>query len=398
MLNSLMNIILYGGLPLIFLLVLMEGNPIIGSFIPGQAIVIIVGFLLSTTHFINIYVLVFFIFLGAFLGDLIGFYMGRKLGISGLEKFGLDKNSKVYKSSSSFFKKFGGWSLILGREFNLTRAFIPFFAGIFKMSINKFLFLEFISSFIWSTLSIYLGYYFGVVIIAKIKFLFIFLGFLSIYLAILFYIYKSFKHFYIKNYILHKDYSIINIFIINFSLLIFIFLLFVKKWGFDYYLNESFSFIYFSNFYYFKFILSGEFLLFLVWCVFMYLIYKKNLNLILVLIWGSLISVLLSFSVSLLLKKLFDFFPFISIILLSQIVFYIFILIKYFVKNNKKVYFFNILLILFLFFGFLIKFSLTMDIYIVFVSFILSLIISEIVILLSHYKYISYELSSLIKK
>jgi len=266
------------------------------------------------------------------------------------------------------------------------------------MSINKFLFLEFISSFIWSTLSIYLGYYFGVVIIAKIKFLFIFLGFLSIYLAILFYIYKSFKHFYIKNYILHKDYSIINIFIINFSLLIFIFLLFVKKWGFDYYLNESFSFIYFSNFYYFKFILSGEFLLFLVWCVFMYLIYKKNLNLILVLIWGSLISVLLSFSVSLLLKKLFDFFPFISIILLSQIVFYIFILIKYFVKNNKKVYFFNILLILFLFFGFLIKFSLTMDIYIVFVSFILSLIISEIVILLSHYKYISYELSSLIKK
>ncbi len=389
MIDSFLNLILIGGIPLIFLLVFLEGNPFVGSFIPGQAIVIFVGFLEATSNFVNLFLLLLVIFSGAFLGDIFGYYLGKKLGLNGIEKFGLKKESRVFRSSSRFFKKFGPWSIILGREFNLTRAFIPFLAGVFDMKKSTFLIFSLISNLIWAGISIYLGYYFGIIIIDKIEFLMIFILFLLIYIGFIFIIYNSFKSFYMKNYLLYRDYALSNIIVISISSILLVLFLYIGKWGYIHTINNSISFLFFDFLYYFIFLLSPSFLLFLIWILFMYLVHKKSFKWIIILIWSSIITLLLSSIFFIIIKKWFNIELYISIILFVQIIFYSFLFFKIFLRSKKNKFIINSILILILILIILIKFSQTENIYLIIISFLISLIITEIIILLSHYKILS---------
>lgn len=397
MLDFFFNIILYWGLPLIFILLFFEGNPIIGSFIPGGAIVISLGFLQATSSFTNIYTLLFIVFLGGFLGDIMGYYLGRKFGVLGLEKFGLNNKSTIFTSSKRFFKKFGFYSIILGREFNLTRAFIPFFAAIFHMKVKNFVFLAFISNIIWACVNVYLGFYFGLIIIQKIELFFSFLIFVVLYFLFLFFIYKSFKNLYIKNYILFRDYAFSNILYLSFSLILLILFLFFKHLKLDLLFNNIFSFLLFPFMSHFSFLLSGKFLLFVLWLLFMFLIYSKRLNLLLILIWGSVISVLISLILFYILFHFFSIKFYISIVFISEFIFFLFFIFKSLFKIKNKILF-DFYFVFILSFMVLIKFEVTHNLYLVILSLIISVIISEIITLLSHYNIINSKLSSVINK
>ena len=285
MLEGFLNILLIGGLPLLFLLVLIEGNPFIGSFVPGQVLTILVGFMIATTNSFNLYITICVVFFGALFGDIIGYYIGKKYGYNGLKIFKLDKKSMIYKSSENFFKKFGVFSIILGREFNLTRAFMPFFAGIFKMDTKKFIFLAIISNLIWSLLSILLGFYFGIIVIDKLNLFFYFLVFLLIYSIIIRIIYRSFIEFNKKNDILHRYYGLRNIFGMFVLLISLILFLFYGKWGYKTLFNEQFVILFMPSLYYVGgVLLSKFFLFFLIWLLLMFLIYKKDFQMIILLI------------------------------------------------------------------------------------------------------------------
>ncbi len=382
-----------GGLPFLFLLVFLEGNPIIGSFIPGQVIVIFVGFLISTNNLFNLYYTLIFVFIGAFLGDIVGFFMGRRMGISGLKVVGLDSESKIYQSSYRFFKRYGAWSIVMGREFNLTRAFMPFFAGSFGMNIFKFLLFSFMSCLIWTLVSVGLGYYFGFVIVANFSFIMQFILFLIIYVVLIQFAYKNSKVFYAENKYIFTKYAMHNMLFMGFFFSIFVLSIFVFKWNWHLIFNDYFSILYFSSLYYFKFLFLKSVFMLLSLFIFLAFLYKREFKLAVVFAWSLVIMFFLSFLIFVFLKVRYDFVPYISIIFYILLVFYLWILLRVSVKNLKVYYFLNKILMVYMIFILFVKFSISVDFYNVFLSFVIGVLITEFVLILSHYRILDSVLS-----
>lgn len=388
MYDGFLELILKGGLPFLFFLIFFESSPFLGAFIPGQFILILLGFLISTTHVYSLEVAIIVVFLGAFLGDLFGFFFAKKYGIDGLKKLGVSQDSVIYRASSNFFKKFGSWSIILGREFNITRAFMPTLAGIFNMRPLKFIILAFISSAVWTVISIYLGYYFGILIIDKLNFILIFLGALIVYLVFVYYIYRSFINLYNENKEVITSYALSNIFYIIFLFLFFIALLLINGFGLTKWFNSYFDFIFLGKYViYFNFLFTSYFLILVsIFIVFTILFLLKDLKLLIIFIQGVFISSIftLIFDFLLILWAGVEVYP--SVITIVFYIFYIYYIFTHFVNCHKLKKKIEILMGVLLFIFFILKCSITENFYEVLISFIIAAIECELVLILLHYK------------
>jgi len=143
----------------IFIISLLESLVVIGLIVPGTVFLLFVGFLL-TKGFLNIPLIILMAFLGAILGDIISYFLGKK----GTRFF--KKGNRVLKIANlekgkSFFKRHGRKSIFLGRFTGPLRSLAPFIAGTFSMDFKKFLFWNILSGFLWSILYLFLGFSFG---------------------------------------------------------------------------------------------------------------------------------------------------------------------------------------------------------------------------------------------
>jgi membrane-associated protein len=112
-------------------------------------------------HF-NIVFLTFFVFLSAFLGGIVGYYIGEK--IEHLRTYAFLR--KILKQehidkAHVFFEKYGLSSMILSRFMPVVRTFLPIVAGIARMKYSDFLKYSFLGALIWSTSFTLGGYYLG---------------------------------------------------------------------------------------------------------------------------------------------------------------------------------------------------------------------------------------------
>lgn len=142
-----------------FLAAFLESLAIVGTFIPGAIIVIIFGFLSAEGYF-DIGDLIWFVALGAILGDVISYYLGTK------GKMFFKNENKLLRLShletgEEFFKKHGNKSIFFGRFIGPLRAIVPFVAGLSKMNIKIFLFWNITSGVLWAIIHVLIGYFFG---------------------------------------------------------------------------------------------------------------------------------------------------------------------------------------------------------------------------------------------
>lgn len=144
----------------IFLLVAaLESSTFVGIILPGSAIVVIAG-LLSAQGFFDIGDMIWFVAMGAIMGDNISYYLGRHA-----HQF-FKKENKIFKLShvkkgELFFQKHGNKSVFLGRFIGPIRSIVPFIAGLSQMNYWTFLFWNVTSAFIWSATTLGIGYFFG---------------------------------------------------------------------------------------------------------------------------------------------------------------------------------------------------------------------------------------------
>lgn len=388
MYDGFLELILKGGLPLLFILVFLESSPFLGAFIPGQFILILLGFIISTTHVYSLEVAILVVFLGAFLGDIFGFFFARKYGLEGLKRLGVSQDSRIYRASANFFKKFGSWSIILGREFNITRAFMPSLAGIFNMRPLKFIILAFISSAVWTILSIYLGYYFGILIIDKLNFILIFSGALIIYFIFVYYIYRSFIKLYDENKEVITSYALSNIFYIIFLFLFFVALMLINYFGLVQSFNNYFDFIFLGKFViYFNFLFSSYFLILIsIFLIFTILFLLKDLKLLIIFAQGVFISSILTLIFDFLLKFWAGIEVYPSVITIVFFIFYIYYIFTHFSNFQKLKKRLEIIMAGILIIFFILKCSITQNFYEVLISFIIAAIECELVLILLHYK------------
>ena len=160
--NHIEAIIVTGGYPFLFLAVILEGIPIIGTLVPGHVAVIAGGFL-ARVGILNIWWVLSIAITAAILGDFAGFMIGRKYGMSFIDKlrgYFFLKDSHIEKAHDLLVKHTAK-SMIIARFTPLTRAIMPFVVGTSETPVHKFWLYNIIGAVGWVGSSVLLGYVFG---------------------------------------------------------------------------------------------------------------------------------------------------------------------------------------------------------------------------------------------
>src|ERR1035437_5253201 len=159
------SIIRYGGIALLIFVIFAETGLMVGFFLPGDSLVFVAGLICGTEHQlmnINIITLATSLSLAAIIGNIAGYYFGKKIGPALFTK----DDNLIFKKryvdiTRSFYEKNGGKSLVLGRFLPIIRTFAPILAGVIKMEVKTFILYSIIGAILWiGSLSI-LGYYLG---------------------------------------------------------------------------------------------------------------------------------------------------------------------------------------------------------------------------------------------
>jgi membrane protein DedA with SNARE-associated domain len=139
-----------------------ETGAFIGLIAPGETVMLLGG-AVAGQGTINLYVLIALAWFCACAGDVVSFFLGRRLGREFLLKhgpkfgFGHDRLEQV----ESFFSRHGGKTIFLGRFVGFVRAFAPFIAGSSGMRFRQFFPYSVLGCGIWVSATVVIGYVFS---------------------------------------------------------------------------------------------------------------------------------------------------------------------------------------------------------------------------------------------
>jgi membrane-associated protein len=140
-------------------IIFLETGVLVAFFIPGDSLLFFAGLVAASTSNVNILLLVAIIFFAAFMGDQVGFALGRTVGRSYLEKSKRPGFLKMITRAERFYTRYGWWAVVFARFYPWIRTFVPPIAGISKMNYYRFLTANALGAFIWGVGMTMLGYY-----------------------------------------------------------------------------------------------------------------------------------------------------------------------------------------------------------------------------------------------
>ena len=144
---------------LIGAIVFVETGILLGFFLPGDSILFSAGLVAAAHGNVNIVILVTVIFLAAFVGDQVGFVLGRKIGRPYLERHNGPRIEKLIERSERFYERTGWWAVVAARFFPWIRTFVPPVAGASHMNYYKFLSANALGALLWGVGITLAGYY-----------------------------------------------------------------------------------------------------------------------------------------------------------------------------------------------------------------------------------------------
>ena len=164
--NDLNSFVVSAGVILFYLLVwglVFAGTGLfVGAFIPfitGDSLLFAAGLVTGVTPELNIWVLAIGTGIAAFIGDQVGFVMGRNLGRPYLDKRSGRRMRAIIGRVDSFYRHYGWWSVVVARFVPYARVFIPWVAGIGRMNYYSFLSSNFVGAILWGVGLTVTGYF-----------------------------------------------------------------------------------------------------------------------------------------------------------------------------------------------------------------------------------------------
>ena len=147
----------------VFGLVFAGTGLFVGAFIPfitGDSLVFAAG-LVSAAHqdSINIFVMVIGVGIAAWLGDQVGYTLGRHYGRPYLDKRKGNWLQSAIQKSELFYLRYGWWSIVVARFVPWGRVIIPALAGISKMNYYKFFSANAVGALLWGSGLTLAGYF-----------------------------------------------------------------------------------------------------------------------------------------------------------------------------------------------------------------------------------------------
>jgi membrane-associated protein len=165
----------------LFLIIFAETGLVVAPFLPGDSLLFAAGALAATGAF-SIWILVPLLIVAAVLGDAVNYAVGDAVGPRVFTS--VDRTSFLHRAlnrehlakAHSFFEKYGGKAIILGRFVPIVRTFVPFVAGAGTMTYSTFAIYNVTGGIIWVGICTLAGYAFGNVPVVQENFTLVALG------------------------------------------------------------------------------------------------------------------------------------------------------------------------------------------------------------------------------
>jgi membrane-associated protein len=155
----------------LFLVIFMETGFVVTPFLPGDSLLFAAGAIAAAAgHELNVFLLWVLLFIAAFLGDTVNYWIGHYIGPKAFSTNSRFLKKDYLDRTQAFYEKHGGKTILLARFIPIIRTFAPFVAGIGKMRYGYFITYNLVGGFIWTSLFIYAGYFFGNLEIVKNNF------------------------------------------------------------------------------------------------------------------------------------------------------------------------------------------------------------------------------------
>jgi membrane-associated protein len=180
---------------ILFAIIFMETGFVVTPFLPGDSLLFAAG-ALCPMGYLNVWALMGLLIIAAFLGNVVNFLIGKKLGPALLEKEKIPFIKKEYiLKAKEFYETHGTKAVVMSRFIPIVRTFVPFVAGIAQMNTARFVLWTFLSALIWVIPITAAGYFFGNIPIVKNNFSIVVLGiiFVSILPGIIAYVREKSK-------------------------------------------------------------------------------------------------------------------------------------------------------------------------------------------------------------
>jgi len=136
---------------------------LIGAFIPfitGDSLVFAAGLVAaSSITGVNIWVMATGVGIAAWLGDQVGYTLGRHYGRPYLDKRKGRWIRTGIEKSETLFLAWGWWAVVISRFMPWARVFVPVIAGISKMNYYKFFSANLVGAVAWGVGLTLCGYY-----------------------------------------------------------------------------------------------------------------------------------------------------------------------------------------------------------------------------------------------
>ena len=142
-------------------IIFIETALLVGFFLPGDSLLFSAGLVAAARSDVNIVILVLTVFLAAFIGDQVGYVLGRKIGRPYFQRRNSKRMQKMLLKSERFYEKYGWWSVVIARYIPWVRTFVPPIAGTVKMNYYKFLSANALGAFLWGVGITLAGFYSG---------------------------------------------------------------------------------------------------------------------------------------------------------------------------------------------------------------------------------------------
>jgi membrane-associated protein len=147
----------------LFVIIFAETGLVVTPFLPGDSLLFAAGaFCAKPETGLNVHLMAAILFVAAVLGDSLNYWIGSKIGPAVFKREdSIFLRRKHLDRAHAFFEKYGGRAIILARFVPIVRTFVPFVAGVGKMTYSRFIAYNIIGAFVWIYFFTYAGFMFG---------------------------------------------------------------------------------------------------------------------------------------------------------------------------------------------------------------------------------------------
>ncbi|MDQ6904904.1 MAG: DedA family protein [Bacteroidota bacterium] len=167
-------VIYHGGLYVVLLIIFAETGLFVGFFLPGDSLLFTTGIYINevASNFFNVHydvsvffnfhyaVILLFIIIASFAGNVAGYWFGYKTGPAMFKwKDGFFFKRKYLTRAKEFYEHYGNGTIFFAKFLPIIRTFAPPVAGIVQMPKKNFILYNIAGSICWVTLMILGGHF-----------------------------------------------------------------------------------------------------------------------------------------------------------------------------------------------------------------------------------------------